>query len=115
MVYQGGAGDIWFRYKDNSGNNIGYNYNTSQWASGDFTYPNSLNEYFYYEFHSDGTSFYLVLKDASGSTLITTTSVNWSSVKNNGSNYWFYIGDANTGYYWLDSDIDNIEMSYTAK
>ena len=53
-----------------------------------------------YEFVSDGTNWSIVVSNASGTPLTTTTLIAWSSVKDTSENRWLYWGEVYTDQYW---------------
>ncbi len=82
-------------------------WNGAAWQSGSTSWGSpSLNTYYIYTLISDGTSWYIRVSDASGTTLTTTTAITWASVKNGGSPFWFYTGEVYTDAYWVSSRSD---------
>ncbi len=84
-----------------------WDHTTSTWVSGwsDWgTLP--ISTYYIYELISDGTDWWVVVSDANGTPLTTTTKVPWSNVWDTGNPLWFYWGEVYTNFYYADQKSD---------
>jgi hypothetical protein len=102
-------------YNNASGTLRGWDCVKQVWvnAGTETPYKGVLGDYYTVEFHSDGTEWYIVIKDSSGTAVDTTTPVSWSNLKDSGDSYWWYAGEHFTDYYHSDMDVDSIYMNYT--
>ena len=75
----------------------------------------TISDYHLAEFYSDGTEWYLVVKDQNGSTIMQTTPVLWANTENTGEDYWFFWGDDCTTYFHGDGESDYIYANYSPK
>lgn len=97
--------EAWIFYNDTTVTT--YNWDGSTFvAGGEEWMLQPMNTYYIYEMISDGSSWYVRVRDASGNLLTTTTSVPWSSIGNTGENYWFYWGEVYTVAYYADMKSD---------
>ncbi|UCF60250.1 MAG: DUF2341 domain-containing protein, partial [Anaerolineaceae bacterium] len=89
--------------------NVGQNYywDGSNWVIGWGSWGNlALDTYYIHELISDGTNWYIVVSDANGSALTTTTPVSWANTLDNGDPFWFYWGEVYTNFYYADVKSD---------
>jgi hypothetical protein len=118
FVVQGNDGKILIDYNDNLNGDHSWNAQTSSWISADpsKSYQGVVGSYYTLEFHSDGTQWYIVLRDSSENLILQTTPITWSGTRNiAGKDYQFYFGEWSTGYYYADQDIDYIYADYFSK
>lgn len=89
------TGDFRIIYVDNA--LATWYWNGAAWQAGVFDLPGNLSTIYQVDFENDGTSWYLVLRDANGAALYTTTAVTWALTRNTGAPRWFWCGDASAG------------------
>ena len=92
LVYEGVAGR---RY-----------WNGTSWTSTSFNLPCSLDTYYIWEFISNGANWRIIWRNANETIIQQTGTVPWSSVTDNGYNWWFLWGEPYTNYYWGDMRAD---------
>ncbi|TET36060.1 MAG: hypothetical protein E3J72_09470 [Planctomycetota bacterium] len=116
LVIMRSAGILQICYKNNSGGTSSWNQTAGQWVTaGAPEFSSAVSDFHLVEFHSDGTQWYIIIKDQSGSLLMQTDPANWSDVENTGEDYWFYWGDDCTTYFHGDGESDYIDIRYTPK
>lgn len=59
-----------------------------------------------YDFVSDGTDWWIVVSDASGTPLMTTGPEAWSKVRDTSGDLWLYWGEVYTNKYWATTQSD---------
>jgi hypothetical protein len=70
----------------------------------------SLDTYYIHELISDGTDWYVCIRDANGTVITTTTPVAWASTYDTGNPFWFYWGEIYTDYYYTDVKSDWVHL-----
>jgi len=81
-------------------------WNGTNWTSTVSTLPCSVNTYYIWEFISNGTNWYVVWKYANETVIQQTDLVAWSSVTDNGHDWWFLWSEPYTNYWWGDIKVD---------
>jgi hypothetical protein len=66
----------------------------------------SLDTYYIHELISDGTNWYVCIRDVNGTAIETTTPIAWASTYDTGNPFWFYWGEIYSDYYYADVKSD---------
>ncbi|KPJ58692.1 MAG: hypothetical protein AMJ46_13775, partial [Latescibacteria bacterium DG_63] len=104
MAFQRVDGQAWIIYNPSG---AGVYWDGTQWVSGWGNWGTlSLDTYYIYDLISDGTDWWVVVSDANGTPLTTTTKVPWSNVQDNGDPFWFCWGEVYTDFYYADQKSD---------
>jgi len=81
-------------------------WNGTNWTSTASTLSCSVGTYYIWEFISNGTNWYIVWKYANETVIGQTDLVAWSSVTDNGYDWWFLWSEPYTNYWWGDVKVD---------
>ncbi len=81
-------------------------WNGTSWTLTSSSLPCSLNTYYIWEFISNGTDWYIIWRYANETTIEQTDVVPWSSITDDGYDWWFLWSEAYTNYYWGDMNAD---------
>jgi hypothetical protein len=99
MAYQRADAEAYIFYMDGSDQRVYWNGTT--WSATEDSWGSvNLGDYTVYDLVSDGTNWGIVVRNAGGTVLTTTTPISWSSVKDSTESRWLYWGEVYTDQYW---------------
>jgi hypothetical protein len=109
-------GAIQIFYENAAGASMVWDETNTQWVPVTPTEPFidvTVSDFHVAELHSDGSQWYMIIRDQAGTIIMQTTPVSWSGMYDSGDDYWFFWGEESTSYFYGDGESDYIEASYT--
>lgn len=102
-------------YRNDSDTLTTWNPDTQSWSTSyEGIYDLTTGEYYTIEIHSDGSGWYMILKDKDEAVITQTSTVSWSAIYSGGTgSFWAVWGDMTTNYFYGDGESDYLYLQYT--